>query len=120
MTLLRVQDRQGRGPYRPGFSSRWVDSFRTVQHPPIYEERPDWLDLCRAAQSSGAHVGCAVDGMDALLSWFSPMELVRLYDLGFRIVDASTCKVLIRTPTQVVISSRQPLNKLPSAIGRAA
>lgn len=96
VSLFRVQDRHGRGPWRPGFSAQWVDAFRTSQHPPIYEERPDWLDVCRAAQASGAHVGCAVDGMDALLSWFSPMELVRLYDLGFRIVDASDCEVLDR------------------------
>ena len=120
MTILRVQDKHGRGPWRPGLSSRWVDAFRTAQHPPIYDERPDWLDICRQAQSSGAHIGCAVDGMDALLSWFSPMELVRLYDMGFRIVDASACDVLIRTPTQVVISSRLPLKLLPNAIGRAA
>ena len=120
MSLFRVQDKHGRGPWRPGLSSRWVDAFRTAQHPPIYEERPDWLDVCREAQASGAHVGCAVDGADALLSWFSPMELIRLHDLGFFIVDASACDVLIRTQTQVVIASRLPLKKLPPAIGRAA
>ena len=120
MRLLRVQDQHGRGPYRPGFSSRWVDAFRTSQHPPIYEERPDWLDVCRRAQSRGAHAGCAVDGMESLLSWFSPMELVRLYDFGFQIVDCSSCEVLIRTQTQVVIASRLPLKRLPPAIGRAA
>lgn len=119
MRLLRVQDQHGRGPYQPGFSSRWVDAFRTSQHPPIYEERPDWLDICRRAQSKGAYVGCAVDGMDALLTWFSPMELVRLHDFGFHIVDCSACEVLIRTPTQVVVSSRQPLKRLPGAIFRA-
>jgi hypothetical protein len=80
--ILRVQNKQGRGPWMPGLSSKWVDSFRTAQHPPIYDERPDYLDHVANAHKRGMHIGCAVRGREGLLSWFSPMEIFRLYDLG--------------------------------------
>lgn len=115
--ILRVQNKQGRGPWMPGLSSKWVDSFRTTQHPTIYHERPDYLDHVANAHKEGMHVGCAVRGRDGLLSWFSPMEIFRLYDLGFYIADASACDVLIETGTQMVIASQKPLRMLPHAVG---
>jgi len=118
--ILRIQNKQGRGPWMPGLSAKWVDSFRTAQHPPIYDERPDYLDHVANAHKRGMHIGCAVRGREGLLSWFSPMEIFRLYDLGFYIADASACDVLIETGTQLVIASPQPLRALPHAVEVAA
>jgi hypothetical protein len=114
--ILRIQDRAGRGPWKPGFSSKWVDSFRTTQLPPIYDEAPCYMDIVAKARDAGKHVGCAVDGKEALLSWFTPMEIFRLYDLGHRIVDASECEILLRTPTQLIVGSDRPFKHLPPAV----
>lgn len=118
--LLRVQDREGRGPYRPGLSERWVDAWRTSQLPPIYEEVPSFVALVNNAHREGLHIGCAVRGLEAMLAWFSPMELMRLHDMGFGIVDASACEVLMETKHQLVIGSKSPLRDLPAAHLEAA
>lgn len=93
----------------PGFSQKWVDSFRSSQHPPIYEELPDFRALVAKAHKSGKHIGCAVRGHAGIAAWFSPMELIRLRDLGFRVVDASGCEVLAETETQLLVASVKPL-----------
>ena len=113
--ILRVQDKQGRGPWRPGLSEKWVDAWRTEHLPPIYQEFPAFFALVNAAHREGLHIGCAARGRDGLLAWFSPMELLRLHDLGFSLVDASDCEVLAETPNQIIIGSRAPLRALPSA-----
>ena len=118
--IMRVQNRQGRGPWMPGLSAKWVDAFRTEQHPPIYVECPDYLSHVEAAHNRGMHIGCAVRGKGKLLSWFSPMEILRLYDMGFYIADASACEVLVETPTQLIVASPRPLRLLPHAVSLAA
>lgn len=114
--ILRIQDRRGRGPWKPGFSHKWVDSFRTSHLPPIYDEAPHYMDIARPARDEGMWVGCAVDGKESLLAWFTPMEIFRLYDFGYQIVDASSCDILLRTPTQLLIGSRENFNRLPPAV----
>jgi len=114
--ILRVQDDRGRGPWRPGFSAGWVDSWRTECLPQVYQEIPDFAAIVARAKRDGMHVGCAARGMAGLLAWFSPMELCRLDDLGFQIVDASGCDVLAETPHQLIIGSNRPLRELPSVL----
>lgn len=113
--ILRVQDMSGRGPWRPGLSEKWVDAWRTEHLPPIYQELPAFAALVNNAHRDGFHIGCAARGKAGLLAWFSPMELFRLDDLGFHIVDASACEVLAETPNQIIIGSQQPLRMLPVA-----
>lgn len=113
--ILRVQDETGRGPWRPGFSDKWVDTWRTTQLPPIYDEIPHFVDLVNKAHHAGFHIGCAVRGREGLLAWFSPMELLRLADFGYGIVDARSCEIFAETPNQVLIGSREKLRMLPSA-----
>ena len=36
--IFRVQDAEGRGPWKPGFSSQWMDEARPEWLPPIYDE----------------------------------------------------------------------------------
>lgn len=114
--ILRIQDREGRGPYRPGLSQKWTDSWRTSQLPPIYQEVPAFAALVNNAHSEGLHIGCAVRGKDALFEWFSPMEILRLREMGFGIVDATGCEILMETQHQLVIGSKAPLHKLPPVL----
>jgi hypothetical protein len=107
-----VQDRHGRGPWRPGFSHKWIDSFRTTHLPPIYQERSDFFAVCHEQHKVGKHLGCAALGKEGLFRWFSPMELMRLQGMGFYIADASKCQVVIETPNQVLVASDQPLKRL--------
>ncbi|KFI27789.1 hypothetical protein CN97_00820 [Haematobacter massiliensis] len=113
--ILRIQDRTGRGPWRPGCASKWVDAWRTSQLPPIYDDVHDFRKIVSGAHGAGLHIGCAVRGMDGLGKWFSPMELSRLITQGFGVVDASGCDVLAETEHQLLIASKWPLSRLPMA-----
>lgn len=113
--VLRVQDHKGRGPWRPGFSETWVDAWRTSHLPPIYQELPAFVALVNNAHRDGFHIGCAARGTEGLMAWFSPMELLRLSNRGFKVVDATGCEIIAETPHQIIIGSRKPLYMLPSA-----
>lgn len=113
--ILRVQDRKGRGPWRPGLSDRWTDPLRTGGLPPIYDEVPAFVALVNNAAREGLHIGCATRE-PLLRKWFTRDELLRLFDLGFGVVTCDGCEILIETPHQLVIGSRRPLRDLMPAI----
>jgi len=113
--LYRVQDKNGRGPWRPGYSHTWVSNDRDAPSllPPIYQELPTFKQMVTFAHSMGLHIGVAVRGIDALQKWFMPDELAKLRNDGFRVVQCDNCRVLAETPNQVLIASKAPLFCLP-------
>lgn len=119
--LLRMQDAAGRGPWKPGFSKKWVDDTRRFDLPPLQEDFGiDFKPMVDAAFRRGLHLGCAVRGIDKFNEWFTASERVKLAMFGYRIVDASACEVLGETNWQVVFGSEQPLSELPFAAAIAA
>lgn len=115
--IYRVQDREGRGPFRPGVTHVWADK-EGQPFPPSFTEHPKFKSVVRRAHSKGLHLGAAVIGLASLSRWFSTEELVRLDYLGYRIVDASACTVELSDNFQVLVSSPLPLRFLP-LIGQA-
>lgn len=109
----RIQDAEGRGPWRPGFSHRWIDPMKDDSLcPPMMMEFPDWRK--RVARHPWAvHIGCCVDGMAGVHRWFTPSELARLQGLGFYLVDATGLTPLIIGRSQIIGGSRFPLAYLP-------
>lgn len=114
--LLRMQDANGRGPWKPGFSNQWVDEARRFDLPALQEDFGiDFQPMVDAAFRRGLHLGTAVRGFDRFNQWFTNNERVKLALFGYRIVDASECEVLGETNWQVVIGSARPLSELPTA-----
>jgi len=110
--ILRIQDREGRGPYRPGFSCRWSD--------PDGPDCPPWwieigIDMASAlaGMSDQFHWGCGFRTNDQLNSWFTEREQVKLGRLGFMLVTIIPDTVLVDTARQVVFGTRRPLSKAP-------
>lgn len=114
--LYRIQDRDGRGPWRPGFSIKWIDPEKDDRLcPPIQVEFPDWQSAIRKASLRGLHhFGCCVEGVRGLHQWFTPAELDRLRGFGFTLVDASALKPVCRGRYQIIGASRLPLSFLPA------
>jgi len=114
--LFRVQDAEGRGPYRPGFSARWRDKTNP-RHPPAW-----WNELgmgffeAHNLVDPALHSGCAFRSIAQLKDWFSPSELRRLDALGFRLVTIRPEAVFAETPTQVVFGVAAPLHTCRSVI----
>ena len=105
-TVYRIQDDQGRGPYRPGFSHRWEDpDAPTASRQPFFFEFPD-LDLNRLVPGKS---GCAFRTMEQLLRWFTPFERQKLASLGYSVVSMEADEILAESEYQLVFTSRLPL-----------
>ena len=114
MTRYRIQDASGRGPWRPGFSHRWIDPEKDDRLcPPMMMEFPDWRSRL-ARHPWATHIGCCVEGMAGLHRWFTPVEIDRLRDLGFSLVDATGLTPICVGRSQIIGGSRFPLAYLPA------
>lgn len=114
-TLYRVQDKEGRGPYRPGFSHRWLD------RKPNYAKRPAIQDdlTCLEFRYLDGFYGCAAKSIDQLRDWFSPGESTRLARFGYRVITFCPDEVVAETEYQVVFWSRSPLAKVGTPLSWA-
>lgn len=104
--IYRVQDREGRGPWRPGFSDKWV-----VYTPekevllPVYIEMPGVMEK----RTKGYHVGIGCYDLDQLRRWFTEQEYRTLMGYGYRCVKFYGKAILGSSETQMVFEGRQPL-----------
>lgn len=107
MRVYRVQDADGRGPFRPGMSSRWVDD-NDILPPPTWmaEFGPDVMKDRRPDE----FVACAVADLAQLSRWFSATEMPRLRALGYRLVALNVDRILAQSSNQIVFARRRPLN----------
>ncbi len=110
--LIRMQDAEGRGPWRPGFSYSWSDPLGKPLPKPITLAVKNFRSFAMKLHGEGFHIGCAVPE-GAIRLWFSEAEERRLLAMGFSWVDASGCKVPWRSEEQALIASRLPLSMLP-------
>lgn len=114
--LYRIQDASGRGPWRPGFSHRWIDPDKDDRLcPPMMTDFPSWRRMINRSIDRGyLHHGCCVRGVHGVHRWFTTLELDRLRSLGFRLVDASSLTVVCESNSQIIGASRMPLSYLPA------
>jgi hypothetical protein len=113
--ILRVQDADGRGPWKPGVFMKWTDTERPgdTLFPPIFAEIEDFhLEIARWHRR-GYHIGCAVDGIEALKKWFNHREITTLRSMGYHVYDFSKADKVFTTPTQVAVASRVAFRKFP-------
>lgn len=105
-TIYRIQDAEGRGPFRQGFSHKWVEP--RVEH----DDLIPWLvefgrvDLNR---TPGFHVGCGCLLVDQLRTWFTKSEVKTLRKFGYHAVRMDVDKLLAFGPRQCVFERAKPL-----------
>jgi len=104
----RVQDADGRGPWKPGFSKVWVqdrtdDEFAALA--PIAEQFPDLVF------PSGYHFGCGCETVDQLKLWFNVEEFRILRSHGYHAVSLKVDRMIARSDVQCVFGRRLALNR---------
>lgn len=113
MVVYRVQDSEGRGPWRPGFSSRWVEDR------PDHANLPPWMfeigPVHRRALS-GEHIGSACETLGQLQRWFTESEYRTLLGFGYRCVSIGGARILGRSNTQCVIACAKPLREIAATV----
>jgi hypothetical protein len=108
--VYRVQDRYGRGPWKPGFSHRWSDPELAPGQEellPVYEEFG--LDVFHRLGRANEFYGTAVRSPEALCRWFSASEQCRLSALGYSAVSLGVDRILAESKHQLVFARREPL-----------
>lgn len=105
--VYRVQDRNGRGPYKPGMSHRWSDGEERGRL--SIQDEFGWGFLQH--QSPGEAIGCGFRSVEQLLSWFSDEELRKLYAMGYRVVAMRVDRILEESDRQCVFVRHLPLCK---------
>ena len=106
-TVFRVQDSDGRGPWKPNFSHAWVHP--RPEHDdiliPFYEEFKGIRFMSDLFMGSG----CLTLGQ--LRKWFIPLEYARLLRLGFRAVSMEVDGLLAISRVQCVFERKLPLRE---------
>ena len=112
-SVYRVQDREGRGPFKPGMTRRWADAEGFSFMPPFHDEFGIGIikELQTMIGEVGGACGCAVATMDMIDKWFTPTERARLAALGYFVVLLSVDAILRESPNQIVFWRRLPLRK---------
>lgn len=106
--VYRVQDVHGRGPWRPGFSRRWVedrDDHNVLKA--TFEEFPD----LRMIAAPSTHYGSGCESLEQLRRWFTESEYQTLLRLGYRCVRLRIDRILASGPTQCVFVRHRALRK---------
>ena len=113
MNIFRVQDKDGRGPWKPGFSESWVIPRRDHDNlPPWYEEFGDISDQLFLFPHFG--VGCRT--IKQLRRWFSKKEYSHLRSLGYRAICLEPDTIIVESEIQCVFGRSIPLNTKISGI----
>jgi hypothetical protein len=106
LLIYRVQGIDGRGPWRPGFSHRWVEDCDRPLPPPWFEEFG--TKIMRGLKAT-EFVGCGCRTLEQIDKWFIPRELDRLCVLGFHLVCMEVDRVIAESENQIVFARSKPL-----------
>jgi len=107
-SIYRIQDKDGRGPWKPGFSHQWVEER------PDHDNLPPWfVEFGRVDRLVivGAWCGSGCDTIDQLRRWFTESEYRKLKTLGYRAVKMEVGRVLARSDRQLFFERVKPLNE---------
>lgn len=108
--VYRIQSAEGRGPFQPGLTRRWL------QPRPDHALLVPWMDefgmeRVLASVTPGRHVGCACMSLEGLRRWFSGQEYLTLLRMGFAAVRLEVDRVVAQSEIQVVFERRRPLKE---------
>lgn len=109
MTIVyRIQDDEGRGPWKPGFSHLWIEP--RADHDNLIPWYREFGDVHLRA-IAGMYMGCACTSVDQLRRWFSPVEYDRLISFGYRAVTMKAGRILAQSDIQCFFERSKPLRK---------
>lgn len=118
-TVYRIQDKDGRGPYKPGWSHEWQEMRCLIdgwEKPTFMDEFPGILDrINHYFDTIGGHFGCGFRTMEQLNNWFTPAEIEKLKRFGYSIVKISVNEILAESDNQLVFWCKKPLKKMAEA-----
>jgi len=107
-TVYRIQDKEGRGPWKPGFSHKWVEDRK--DHNNLL---PWYIEFGRIDKNLlvGEYSGSGCRTIDQLKRWFTKAEYKKLKKLGYKSVEIKVNRVLAESNIQLFFGRATPLKK---------
>lgn len=106
MTIYRIQDSSGRGPWRPGFSQTWSEPRDDHKNlPPFFFEFPGAISKALTWE----HLGSGCRSVAQLRRWFTPSEYAKLLKAGYKAVQIEADRILGESAVQCLFARVKPL-----------
>jgi hypothetical protein len=105
-SVFRVQDKDGRGPFKPGFSSTWVEDRDDHDNLVPWFVEMGRVDLQMIVGMSG---GTACRTLDQLRRWFTPSEYKTLRRHGYHAVQLDAGRIIGESAIQLFFERCRPL-----------
>ncbi len=106
--VYRVQDKDGRGPFKPGFTKEWAIERDD------YNNLVSWLEEFGRVDKQilyGATAGSACETIDQLRRWFTKDEYKKLIEFGYHAVKIKVDRIIAKSEIQCFVSRSIPFNK---------
>lgn len=106
--VYRLQDSEGRGPFKPGFSKTWV--IPRADHENL---QPWFIEFGRvdAQVLTGETSGSACRSLEQLRRWFSKREYRKLKKCGYKAVRMSVNRIIAESDIQCFVGRAKPFYK---------
>lgn len=102
--VYRMQDSQGRGPWKPGFSHKWV--IEREDHKNLFP----WMDEFKHVDFMYGEIGgCGCRTLDQLRRWFTKAEYKKLLKFGYGVVELKADRMIAESEIQCVFGRSRPL-----------
>ena len=108
--VFRVQDKDGRGPWKPGFSQRWVEDRPAEEYAALVPLPLQFGDVLRRS-IVGMSLGCGCRTLEQLRRWFTPTEYATLRRFGYHAVKMEAGRILAESDIQCVFERAKPLRE---------
>jgi hypothetical protein len=108
--IFRVQDESGRGPWKPGFSQRWVEDRPEEEFAKLVPWPIQFGNVLRRS-IVGMALGCGCRTLEQLRRWFTQTEYATLRSFGYRAVKMEVGRILAESEIQCVFERARPLRE---------
>lgn len=106
--VFRVQDKDGRGPWKPGFSQRWVEDRPEEEWAALVPWQMQFGNVLRRSIVDISR-GSGCRSLEQLRRWFTPTEYATLRSFGYSAVKMEVGRILAESDIQCVFERAKPL-----------
>jgi len=107
--IYRIQDSDGRGPFKPGFSHQWINFRKDHRNLRTWAEEFGF-EFVRDQIIVGETFGCGCKNLDQLKRWFDKSEYEKLKKFGYKAVKMKIDRIIAESEIQCVFGRTYPLN----------
>ncbi|TXH40431.1 MAG: hypothetical protein E6Q97_39635 [Desulfurellales bacterium] len=108
--IYRVQDKFGRGPWKPGFSMTWVEDRSDEEYAALMPGHHQFPKMDGMTFLADRHYGFGCESLEQLRRWIRKSEYETLRRHGYRAYKLYVDRILFRSDVQVVFERSQPLS----------